>query len=82
MPEPTTAFTGTLQPEEDYDGLVFQGLDLTDARAAGARFLECVVDGCDLTGAALAGSRWADSSLTGVRGSGPTSPRPASSTSR
>ncbi len=70
MPGPTTAFTGTLRPEEDYDALSFQGLDLTGARGASARFLECVVDGCDLTSAHLAGSRWTESSWTRARGVG------------
>jgi len=69
-PGRTTPFTGTLQPEEDYDGLAFQDLDLTGARGASARFLECVVEGCDLTSAVLAGSRWSECSLTRVRGVG------------
>lgn len=70
MPAPTTPFTGTLQPEQDYDGLSFQGLDLTGARGASSRFLECVLDGCDLTSAVLAGSRWSESTLRRVRGVG------------
>jgi len=70
MPAPTTPFPGPLKPEEHYDGLSFRGLDLTGARGASTRFLECELDGCDLTSAVLAGSRWSESTLTRVRGVG------------
>ncbi len=38
-----------LEPDGDYDGVRFDGVDLTDASGRGARFMDCALDGCALT---------------------------------
>ncbi|CAM5675413.1 hypothetical protein SCALM49S_01838 [Streptomyces californicus] len=54
----------------DYDGLRFDGTDLTDASGRGARFLDCALESCALDRTELARARFIDSVLTGVRGVG------------
>lgn len=34
-----------LEPDGDYDGVRFDGVDLTDASGRGARFMDCALDG-------------------------------------
>jgi uncharacterized protein YjbI with pentapeptide repeats len=59
-----------LQTEGVYDELRFSRDDLRQAQAAGARFLDCVLDGTDVTEARLDGSRWTECDLRRVRGVG------------
>ncbi|WP_327355230.1 pentapeptide repeat-containing protein [Streptomyces sp. NBC_01304] len=59
-----------LEPDGDYDGLVFAEVDLGRQDGPGARFLDCAFEGCALDGTGLAGARFIDSVLTGPRGVG------------
>jgi uncharacterized protein YjbI with pentapeptide repeats len=59
-----------LQTEGVYDELRFSADALLRASAAGARFLDCVLEGTDLTEARLDGSRWTECDLRRVRGVG------------
>lgn len=68
---PLTAFDGgELEPDGDYDGVEFAGLDLGGQQGAGARFIDCALRECSLDGTGLAGARFVDSVLEGVRGVG------------
>ncbi|MEU6979133.1 pentapeptide repeat-containing protein [Streptomyces sp. NPDC046371] len=68
---PLEAFQGRgLEPDGDYDGVAFDGLDLTGQDGAGARFLDCAVRGCALDEARLTSARFLDSVLEGIRGVG------------
>ncbi|MEU1486312.1 pentapeptide repeat-containing protein [Streptomyces sp. NPDC005752] len=59
-----------LEPDGDYDGVLFEETDLADASGPGARFLDCELRGCALDRAELTRSRFIDSVLKGVRGVG------------
>ncbi|MEU3051688.1 pentapeptide repeat-containing protein [Streptomyces griseus] len=59
-----------LEPDGDYDGLRFDGVDLADASGRGARFMDCALDHCALDRTELARARFIDAVLTGVRGVG------------
>ncbi|MQY13072.1 hypothetical protein SRB5_32120 [Streptomyces sp. RB5] len=61
---------GELEPDGDYDGVEFAGLDLTRQDGAGARFLDCALRGVVLDDARLTAARFIDSALEGVRGTG------------
>ncbi|MEU9703537.1 pentapeptide repeat-containing protein [Streptomyces sp. NPDC047981] len=61
---------GELEPDGDYDGVEFRGLDLTRQAAAGARFLDCAVRDCALDETRLRSARFLDSVLSGIRGVG------------
>ncbi|MFF8607917.1 pentapeptide repeat-containing protein [Streptomyces sp. NPDC015346] len=67
---PLTAYEGGLEPDGDYDGLAFTGLDLAAQDGAGARFLDCALRECVVDGTRLTGARVLDSVLSGVRGVG------------
>ncbi|WP_049563953.1 pentapeptide repeat-containing protein [Streptomyces sp. SBT349] len=59
-----------LEPEGDYDGVEFSGLDLTGAAAPGAHFLDCALRRCVLDEAGMKRARLADTLLEEVRGVG------------
>lgn len=59
-----------LEPDGDYDGVLFGGTDLADASGPGARFMDCELRGCALDRTELVRARFIDSVLTGVRGVG------------
>ncbi len=59
-----------LEPDGDYDGVRFEGVDLADASGPGARFMDCALEGCSLDRTELVRARFIDSVLTGVRGVG------------
>ncbi|WP_246235915.1 pentapeptide repeat-containing protein [Streptomyces boluensis] len=61
---------GELTPDGDYDGLIFEGTDLSAAEGPGARFLDCALEDCALDGTVLRNARFLDSRLSGVRGVG------------
>ncbi|MFE3825783.1 pentapeptide repeat-containing protein [Streptomyces sp. NPDC059092] len=67
---PLSPYGGDLEPDGDYDGLEFQGLDLGSQSGPGARFIDCALRECGLDGTALVRARFVDSVLTGVRGVG------------
>ncbi|RKN09709.1 pentapeptide repeat-containing protein [Streptomyces radicis] len=59
-----------LEPSGDYDEVEFDGLDLTDAAAPGASFLDCALRRCVLDAAGMKRARFVDTLLTDVRGVG------------
>ncbi|MEV5162559.1 pentapeptide repeat-containing protein [Streptomyces sp. NPDC053728] len=59
-----------LEPDGDYDGVLFGGTDLVDASGPGARFMDCELRGCALDRTELVRARFIDSVLTGMRGVG------------
>ncbi|WP_051879213.1 pentapeptide repeat-containing protein [Streptomyces sp. NRRL B-24720] len=59
-----------LEPDGDYDGVRFEGIDLADASGPGARFMDCALEKCGLDRTELVRARFIDSVLTGVRGVG------------
>ncbi|MGA5571789.1 pentapeptide repeat-containing protein [Streptomyces pseudogriseolus] len=61
---------GGLEPDGDYDGREFAGVDLTGQDGAGARFMDCALRGCALDETRLPRARLLDSVLDGVRGVG------------
>lgn len=61
---------GGLEPDGDYDGLEFSGLDLGGQSGRGARFIDCALRECVLDGTELVRARFVDSVLSGVRGVG------------
>ncbi|QFR94241.1 pentapeptide repeat-containing protein [Streptomyces tsukubensis] len=65
-----TAGGGGLEPDGDYDGVEFHGLDLAGQDGGGARFLDCAVRDCALTETRLSAARFIDSVLDSVRGVG------------
>ncbi|MGI8717221.1 MAG: pentapeptide repeat-containing protein [Lapillicoccus sp.] len=70
MPELTEFAATALRPEEDYDGVAFRDLDLSDQQGTNARFLDCEMSRCDLSRTVLSRSRWSDCRLEQVRGVG------------
>ncbi len=69
-PHTLEAHDAPLVADETYDRVVVRDADLTRARAAGSRFLECALVDVDLTEADLSGARFSESVLTRVRGAG------------
>ncbi|MFI8522180.1 pentapeptide repeat-containing protein [Streptomyces sp. NPDC085481] len=67
---PLEPYEGRLEPDGDYEGVEFDGLDLAGQDGVGARFLDCAVRGCALDEARLTAARFLDSVLEGVRGVG------------
>ncbi|MFB9516734.1 pentapeptide repeat-containing protein [Streptomyces purpureus] len=65
-----TAYEGGLEPDGDYDGLAFTGLDLAGQAGAGARFMDCAVRDCVVDETRLTAARVLDCVLTGIRGVG------------
>lgn len=61
---------GELEPDGDYDGVEFRGLELAGQDGGGALFLDCAVTGCGVTEARLSRARFVDSVLTELRGVG------------
>ncbi|MCX5311615.1 pentapeptide repeat-containing protein [Streptomyces sp. NBC_00154] len=59
-----------LEPDGDYDGVRFEGVDFADGSGPGARFMDCALEGCGLDRTELVRARFIDSVLTGVRGVG------------
>src|SRR6478735_8915977 len=59
-----------LEPDGDYDGVRFEGVDLADGSGPGARFMDCALEKCGLDRTELVRARFIDSVLTGVRGVG------------
>ncbi|WP_399926627.1 pentapeptide repeat-containing protein [Streptomyces kanamyceticus] len=61
---------GELEPDGDYDGVEFRGLELGGQDAGGALFMDCAVSGCGVGETRFARARFVDSVLTGLRGVG------------
>ncbi|MDG4864033.1 pentapeptide repeat-containing protein [Streptomyces sp. T-3] len=59
-----------LEPDGDYDGLVFRQSDLARQEGPGSRFMDCALEGCALDETALTHARFIDSALTAPRGVG------------
>ncbi|MEU2085170.1 pentapeptide repeat-containing protein [Streptomyces albus] len=59
-----------LEPDGDYDGVRFEGLDLSGTEGGGATFLDVGMYRCALDEAALGRTRFIDSVLEGVWGVG------------
>ncbi|SCK06576.1 Uncharacterized protein YjbI, contains pentapeptide repeats [Streptomyces sp. WMMB 322] len=64
------AHEGALSPDGDYDGVEFEGADLSRTDASGARFLECGISNCTLNEARWERARLLDSVLEAVTGAG------------
>ena len=58
---------GDLAPDEDYEGVHFDGLDLDAPRAAGSRFMECAFTQVTIQDGGLRRARFNDVWLRGVR---------------
>ena len=69
MPDPQRLdpHEGPLEPDGDFDGLVFTGVRLDGQDGSRARFLECALVGCVLDDARLDHARFIDTTLTEVR---------------
>lgn len=61
---------GELEPDGDYDGLLFSELDLVGQDGGGARFMDCALTGCAVDETRLHHARVLDCVLTGMRGVG------------
>ncbi|QEV18793.1 pentapeptide repeat-containing protein [Streptomyces alboniger] len=61
---------GELEPDGDYDGLEFGGLDLGAQDGGGALFMDCALVGCGIGETRLSRARFVDSVLTEPRGVG------------
>ncbi|MFF1376456.1 pentapeptide repeat-containing protein [Streptomyces sp. NPDC058308] len=59
-----------LEPDGDYDGVEFRGLDLGGQDGAGALFMDSAVTGCAVDETRLVRARFVDSVLTELRGVG------------
>ncbi|MEV6649051.1 pentapeptide repeat-containing protein [Streptomyces sp. NPDC051219] len=59
-----------LEPDGDYDGLAFTGLDFGGQEGRGARFMDCGLYRCALDETRLGKARFLDCVLDGVRGVG------------
>lgn len=70
LPPLTPYGGGWLEPDGDYDGVEFAGLDLAGQGGPGARFLDCALRDCGVDGTRLTGARVLDSVLSGIRGVG------------
>ncbi|GGX47181.1 pentapeptide repeat-containing protein [Streptomyces fructofermentans] len=70
LPPPVPFEGGELEPDGDYDGLLFADVDFAGQDGGGARFMDCVLTGCALDETRLHHARLLDSVLTGLRGVG------------
>lgn len=70
LPELSPFEDGELEPEGDYEGVEFRGLDLGGQDGAQARFLECGLYGCALTETRLARARLVECVVQGATGVG------------
>ncbi|MEU7584627.1 pentapeptide repeat-containing protein [Streptomyces sp. NPDC041068] len=61
---------GELEPDGDYDGVEFRGLDLGGQDGGGALFMDSALVGCGVDETRLTRARFMDSVLTELRGVG------------
>ncbi len=59
--------TGGLSPDERYDTVHFDGLELPEPDGSGATFLECALTDCVVTGGGLRGATFNDVWIHGTR---------------
>ncbi len=62
-----TAHQGDLEPDEEYDGVRFDGDSFADAAAGSCHFLECFVTGVSFEGGRLRKARFTDTALRDTR---------------
>jgi uncharacterized protein YjbI with pentapeptide repeats len=62
-----TVFDGRLAPDEYYDTILFDGVELEQPQAGGARFTECAFSSAAFTGGRLRRARFDDVWAHGVR---------------
>ncbi|WP_381796872.1 pentapeptide repeat-containing protein [Streptomyces niveus] len=67
---PLVPYEGELEPDGDYDGQEFGGLDLADQEGPGSRFMDCALRECGLDRTDLGRARFIDCVLDGIRGVG------------